>query len=94
MEYSYTVVLREEPEGGFTILVPALPEIVSYGKTLEEARRRAAGAIECAILGRQDLGEPVPEEREPVFLPEVEIHGDLHIFRATVAPPKEALAHA
>ena len=81
MEYSYTVVLREEPEGGLTVLVPALPEIVSYGKTMEEARRRAPEAIECAILGRQDLGEPVPEESEPMFLPEVEIHGDLQMWR-------------
>jgi antitoxin HicB len=94
MEYSYTVVIREEPEGGFTILVPALPEIVSFGKTVEEARSNAAEAIECAILGREDMGEPVPEEGETVFLPEVEIHGDLHIFRLTVAPPREALAHA
>ena len=42
MEPTYTVVLREEPEGGFTVLVPALPEIVSYGETIEEARRMAA----------------------------------------------------
>ena len=60
MEYSYTVVLGEEPEGGYTVLVPALEEIVSYGKIMEEARRRANEAIECALLGREDLGEPVP----------------------------------
>ena len=83
MEFSYTVVLREEPEGGFTVLVPALEEIVSYGKTMEEARHRATEAIECALLGRADLGEPEPEEGEMVVLPEAEIHGDLHIFRVT-----------
>jgi predicted RNase H-like HicB family nuclease len=94
MEHSYTVVLREEPEGGFTVLVPALEEIVSYGKSMEEARRRATEAIECAILGREDRGEPVPEEGEMVVLPDVEIHGDLHIFRVTVAPTEEALTHA
>jgi antitoxin HicB len=69
MEPTYTVVLRPEPEGGFTVLVPALPEIVSYGKTLEEARRMAADAIRCTILGRQDLGEPVPEEGAVVSVP-------------------------
>ena len=60
MEPTYTVVLRAEPEGGFTVLVPALPEIVSYGETLAEAQRMAADAIRCAILGRRDLGEPIP----------------------------------
>lgn len=32
-----SVVLRPEPEGGFTVLVPALPEIVSYGEDEREA---------------------------------------------------------
>ncbi len=59
---TYTVVLRAEPEGGHTVLVPALPEIVSYGETVEEAKRMAQDAIECALLGRRDLGEPWPEE--------------------------------
>ena len=62
MESTYTVVLRAEPEGGFTVLVPALPEIVSYGKTLEDAKRMAADAIRCTTLGRLALGEPIPKE--------------------------------
>ncbi len=60
---TYTVVLRAEPEGGYTVLVPALPEVVSYGESLEEARRMAQDAIQCALLGRKDLGEPMPQDR-------------------------------
>jgi len=37
MEKTYTIVLRPEPEGGLTVLVPALPEIVSYGEDEKEA---------------------------------------------------------
>ena len=37
MEKTYTIVLRPEPEGGFTVRVPALPEIVSYGEDEKEA---------------------------------------------------------
>ena len=59
---TYTVVLRAEPEGGYTVLVPALPEIVSYGEAIDEGRRMAQEAIKCALLGRRDLGEPWPEE--------------------------------
>ena len=36
---SYNVVFRPEPEGGFTIIVPSLPGCVSYGNTLEEAKK-------------------------------------------------------
>ena len=81
MERTYTVVLRAEPEGGFTVLVPALPEIVSYGGTIEEARRMAADAIRCAILGRQDDGEPVPEEGRIVGVPPAEQTGNLYLCR-------------
>ena len=34
---TYAVVLRPEPEGGFTVRVPALPEIVTYGENESEA---------------------------------------------------------
>jgi len=49
MSLTYTVVLREEPEGGYTVLVPALPEIVSYGRNVAEAQRMAVEAIELAV---------------------------------------------
>ena len=42
----YNIILRAEPEGGFTVLVPALPGCVTYGKNLDEARRMAKEAIE------------------------------------------------
>jgi predicted RNase H-like HicB family nuclease len=82
-----TVVLRKEPEGGFTVLVPALPEIVSYGETLEEAQRMAADAIRCAIFGRQDEGEPIPVEGPIVTLPAEERTADLIICRVASAAP-------
>ena len=94
MEPTYTVVLRAEPEGGFTVLVPALPEIVSYGRTLEEAKAMAADAIRCTILGRQDIGEPVPEEASVVSIPAEDRTGDLYICRVASAPLEEAVAHA
>jgi predicted RNase H-like HicB family nuclease len=44
-EYTYTVLLQPEPEGGYTVTCPALPGLVTYGETLEEARSMAADAI-------------------------------------------------
>ena len=60
MEKTYTIVLRPEPEGGFTILVPARPEIVSYGEDEKEALAMAKDAIELCLIHRKELGEDIP----------------------------------
>lgn len=41
----YAVVLEPEDEGGFTVRVPAFPEIVTYGKDEQEALAMAEDAI-------------------------------------------------
>jgi predicted RNase H-like HicB family nuclease len=46
---TYQVVLTPEPEGGFTVTVPALPGCISYGKTVAEAQFMAADAISCYL---------------------------------------------
>jgi hypothetical protein len=43
----YSIVLSPEPEGGFTVTVPALPGCITNGKDLESAKRNAREAIEC-----------------------------------------------
>ena len=60
----FNVVLRPEPEGGFTALVPALPGCVTYGRTLAEARRMAKDAVSGYIESLRKHGEPVPTDSE------------------------------
>jgi hypothetical protein len=36
---SYRVILKPEPEGGFTVTVPALPGCITFGRDLEEAKK-------------------------------------------------------
>ena len=43
--YHFNVVLRPEPEGGFTALVPALPGCISEGNTRQEALDNIQEAI-------------------------------------------------
>jgi antitoxin HicB len=43
--YQYNVMLRPEPEGGYTALDPALPGCVTYGRNVDEAREMATDAI-------------------------------------------------
>ena len=37
----FSTVFRREPEGGFTVTVPALPGCVTFGKTIDEAEKMA-----------------------------------------------------
>ena len=62
----YTINLRPEPEGGYTVLVPALPEVVTYGETEEEALRMAHEAIELALEVRRDEGDDIPADIVPL----------------------------
>lgn len=60
--YSYQIILRPEPEGGYTVIVPSLPGCVSYGKTVEEANRMAEDAISGYIASMRKRREYVPQE--------------------------------
>jgi len=62
--YRFTVVLRPEPEGGFTALVPALPGCVTHGRTLAEAREMAKDAICGYIESLKKHREPVPTDSD------------------------------
>jgi len=57
----FSITLRPEPEGGFTVRVPALPEIVTYGESEDEALAMAKDAIELVLQSRQERGEPIPQ---------------------------------
>ena len=50
-DYSYTVIFEPLERGGYQAIVPALPEIITAGRNLKEARRMARDAIRCALEG-------------------------------------------
>ena len=60
VEYGFTTLFEPLPEGGFNVLVPAIPEICTYGETLEEAREMARDAIRCYLESALKTGEPIP----------------------------------
>lgn len=62
-ELRYAVILEPcspDEGGGFTVTVPALPEIVTQGNTLEESLAMARDAIELSLAARRDEGEEIP----------------------------------
>lgn len=61
----YTIILEPDPEdGGYTVLVPALPGCITQGDTVEQCIERAKEAIAGYIESLQEAGEPVPDEHE------------------------------
>ena len=64
-QYHYTVMLQPLPEGGYNVFVPAIPEICTFGKTLEDAREMAQDAIRCFLESALETGESIPPDVEP-----------------------------
>jgi antitoxin HicB len=61
----FTVILEAEDEGGFTVRVPSLPEIVTYGADEAEALAMAEDAIRLVLEDCAARGEPVPNGDPP-----------------------------
>ena len=70
-EHGYRVIYEGLSEGGYQVIVPALPGIVTYGRTLEEAREMARDAVVCHLRGLLGDGEEIPPDpftrRQPVI---------------------------
>ncbi|NNM75051.1 type II toxin-antitoxin system HicB family antitoxin [Enterovirga aerilata] len=70
---AYPIELTPDDNGTLLVTCPLLPMVATFGETEEEARLRAADAIETALASMIDDGEdiPVPETTDPkaVHLP-------------------------
>jgi len=61
-EHGYRVIYERLAEGGFQVIVPALPGIVTYGRTIDEAREMAQDAIACHLQGLLKDDEEIPKD--------------------------------
>ncbi len=64
-ELTYTIILEPDPDGGFVVTVPALPEVATQGDTRDEALANAREAIALAVEHCRDRGETVPGDIAP-----------------------------
>jgi predicted RNase H-like HicB family nuclease len=65
--HSYVVVFEPVAEGGYNVVVPAIPEICTFGRTLADAKRMGADAIRCHLesLEKQSARFPRDLKRPP-----------------------------
>ena len=57
---SYRIILRKEPEGAYTVIVPSLPGCITYGD--RRSNRDGKGAIELYVESLKEHGEEIPDE--------------------------------
>ena len=61
---TYTVVLTPEPDGSaVNAMVPALPGVLTWGRTIDEAYASAAEAVLLHLEGYRERGRPFPPDR-------------------------------
>jgi predicted RNase H-like HicB family nuclease len=73
-KFQFNVVFKPEKEGGFTVLVPLLPGCVSYGETLEEAKKMIADAIDGYIFSMKKRGEIIETDANS-FISTLSVNG-------------------
>ena len=64
--YKLPLVLEPQPEGGYTITCPLLPNLVTEADTLEEVIPHVADALGALIEGYEELKQPLPAVLQPL----------------------------
>lgn len=74
MIWKVPLVLAPQPEGGFTVTSPLLPELITEGNSVDEALANVRDALAAVVEIYQDAGKALPagiqqhESAGPVWL--------------------------
>jgi antitoxin HicB len=58
--YRIPLVFTPQPEGGYTVTSPVLPELLTEGETLEEANAHVQDAFEAVLEIYAEQNRPLP----------------------------------
>lgn len=64
--YKLPLLLEPQPEGGYTITCPLLPNLVTEADTLEEVMPNVSDALAALIEAYEDTGQPLPAVLQPM----------------------------
>ncbi len=54
------LMFTQQPEGGYTVTCPLLPELVTEGDTLDAALMHVQDAVQAVLELYKDLGKELP----------------------------------
>lgn len=66
--YKLPLVFEPQPEGGYTVTCPILPELITEGDTVAEGLANAEDALAAILEAYEDLGHPLPPVLERILL--------------------------
>ena len=59
---TFKILLHKEPEGAYTVTVPALPGCITYGENVDHAIEMAKEAIELYISELKEAGKEIHDD--------------------------------
>ena len=77
--FTYPIELTEQPEGGYLVLFPDLPEAITQGESKEEALEEAIDCLEEAVANRIEMKLDIP------YGSKIETHQNCVSLSATLA---------
>ena len=69
--FDYPVLLEAQPEGGFVLTFPDVPEAITQGEDSDEALLYAIDALEAVLSCHVDARKPLPVPSAPAGRPTV-----------------------
>ena len=58
--YKLPLVLEPQPEGGYTVMCPLLPDLITEGDTVQEALDNVGDALAALLEAYDKLKRPIP----------------------------------
>jgi len=58
--YKLPLILEPQPEGGYVVTCPLLPELITEGDTVQEALQNANDALAAIVDALKQLNRPLP----------------------------------
>ena len=59
--FKVPLILTPQPEGGYTVTSPAIPELLTEGESVEEAVANVHDALEAVLELYEDQGRQIPD---------------------------------
>ena len=60
MDYKVPLVMTPQPEGGYTVTSPLLPELITEGDSIRDATENVKDALAAVIELYEELGRSLP----------------------------------
>ncbi len=64
MQYKIPLIFTPQPEGGYTVTSPLVPELVTEGDSFDEAMANVKDALAAVIETYRDLGRSLPQNAQ------------------------------